>query len=225
MSWKLTCLAAVAIVAIAGAAVAATSATNNVTLCAAKSDGALSLASKERCARGEKKLTIAKQGPPGPRGAVGQQGPRGAVGGQGPAGAAGASGTTASVQPEPVQLIGPASPPASHCEESPGVFCDAGNFEWANGGGEDAPVGFQRDAAGYVHLQGTAQVIGSGGGEPPEFVFLLPAGYRPLAGDLSFAVPSCGNEFTAVGVRTDGAVIAPVGVGCLVHFDGIAFHP
>jgi hypothetical protein len=215
MSWKLTFLAAVAIVAIAGVAVAATNGTKNVTLCAARSDGAVSLASKERCAKGETKVTIAKQGPRGPRGAAGEQGP------------AGAPGTTAPIQPEPVRLVGAASPPGSRCEESPGVFCytATGTFEWTNGGDPDAPVGFQKDAAGYVHLQGTAQVIGSGGGEPPEFVFFLPAGYRPLAGNLSFAVPTCGNEFAAVHIRPDGAVIAPVGVGCLVYLDGIAFHP
>src|SRR6478609_5016802 len=147
MGWRLTFLAAVAIVAVAGVAVAASGGSSGeVTLCARKGDGALSLAGKAgKCGRGEKKLTIAKQGPPGLAGATGSPG---------------APGTTAPIQPEAVRLVTTlgSEVEATYCEEHPGVFCWEGPLNWIDKGAGDAPVGFQKDAAGYVHLQGSAAI-------------------------------------------------------------------
>jgi hypothetical protein len=208
MGWRLTFLAAVAIVAVAGVAVAASGGSSGeVTLCARKSDGALSLAGKGKCGKGEKKLTIAKQGPPGLAGATGSPG---------------APGTTAPIQPEAVRLVTTlgSEVEATYCEEHPGVFCWEGPLNWINQGAGAAPIGFQKDAAGYVHLQGSAAITGGSGPEPIA-IFFLPPGYRPTDGTRIFSAPTCG-VVGEVSVTTGGAVKTAAGCAGL---DGISFHP
>jgi hypothetical protein len=208
MGRRLIFLAAVAVVAIAGVAMSAgRGGSDEVTLCAAKQDGALALATKGKCGKGEKKLTIAKLGPPGLAGATGSPG---------------APGTTASIQPEAVRLVTTlgSEVPAVYCEEHPGVFCWEGPLNWINKGAGDAPVGFQKDAAGYVHLQGSAAVTGGSGPEPIA-IFFLPPGYRPTDGAHIFSAPTCGVG-GEVSVTTSGAVETPA--SC-ISLDGISFHP
>ena len=211
MSWRLTFLAAVAIVAIAGVAIAAQSGSKNVVLCAQKKGGALSLASKGKCGKGERKLTIVKQGPRGERGPRGEQGVPGLQG---------APGTTASIQPEPVHLVAPA---AVDCEDEPGTFCRSSDTQvWGNYGSVYAHVGFWKDATGEVHLMGTAQ--GSNGGLIND-VFVLPVGYRPDA-TRQFVVPECSLEFAKLQVEPSGNVHLPVVTSehC-VAVDGVSFRP
>jgi hypothetical protein len=205
MSWRLTFLAAVAILAIAGVAIAAQGGTKNVVLCAQKKGGDLRLAAKGRCGKGERKLSIAKQGPRGEQGAPGQQG---------------SPGTTASIQPEPVHLVAPA---AIDCEDEPGTFCRSGDTQvWGNYGSVYAPVGFWKDATGEVHLMGTAQ--GSNGALIND-VFVLPAGYRPNA-TRQFVVPKCFDDFALLQVEPSGNVHLPVvTTEHCVALDGVSFRP
>jgi hypothetical protein len=208
MSWKLTFLAAVVIVTLAGVAVAAGGGSKDVTLCASKPDGAVSLAPKNgKCAKGSKKLVIAKQGPQGAAGVPG---------------APGAPGTTASIQPEPVHVVGSAV--AGGCIANPGTFCGSagvGSAQWH--GYEDwGPVGFQKDAAGYVHLQGGAAFGGSG--QTDDRMFYLPAGYRPAA-KVQVAATECDGTAISVFIGTDGEVRPdPVNFLCVV-LDGVSFRP
>lgn len=205
MSWKLTFLVAVAIVAIAGVAVAAKSGgSKDVTLCAAKKGGDLSLASKGNCGKGEKKLVISKEGPPGP------------------AGAPGAAGTTASIQPEVVNFVSP--PVAGGCEANPGTFCgntNQGGAKWSSF--QDwGPVGFQKDAAGYVHLQGGAAF--GGAGQTDSRLFFLPPAYRPSV-KKQIATTECDGTPISVFIGTDGEVLPdPVNFLCVI-LDGISFRP
>lgn len=205
MSWRLTFLAAVAIVAIASVAIAAQGGgSKSVVLCAAKKGGDLRLASKGRCAKGERKLTISKQGP---RGATGAAGPQGAAG------------SDATVQTEPVRAVAPVS---GNCETSPGTFCGAGGLDWSNADPFYESVGFWKDPGGVVRLEGTAQgtpgAIGSD-------IFILPAGYRPVA-QRQFVVPTCFGDFKVLEIEPEGAVHVPSlpGEYC-ISFDGVNFRP
>jgi len=205
VSWRLTFLAAVAIVAIAGVAIAAQGGgSKSVTLCAAKKGGDLRLASKSRCGKGERKLTISRQGP---RGATGAAGPQGAAG------------TDASVQAEPVRAVAPVS---GNCETSPGTFCGAGGLDWSNAEPFFESVGFWKDPGGVVHLEGTAQ--GSPGALGTD-VFILPVGYRPAA-QRQFVVPTCFGDFKVLEIEAGGAVHVPSlpGEHC-ISLDGVNFRP
>lgn len=215
MGWRLTFLAAVAIVAITGVAFAASGGSSGtITVCAQKSGGALTLASKGKCGKGQRKLTISKEGPAGATGAAGSPG------------APGAPGTTASIQPEAMHLVtetGSEVPPA-YCQEHPGTFCWEGPLNWVNGSaGEPAHAGFQKDAAGYVHLQGFAEVTGGSGPPPPPVIFYLPPGDRPTDGTHTFlGIPGCSSAPpSTVEISTNGAVKG----GVCATLDGITFHP
>ncbi len=208
MSWRLTFLVAVAIVAIAGVAIAAQGGSSkNVVLCAAKKGGELRLASKGKCSKNERKLTIAKQGP---KGAPGATGPQGAPGGN------------ASVQPEAVRAVAPVS---GNCETSPGTFCGAGGLNWSNAEPFFESVGFWKDPGDVVHLEGTAQ--GSPGALGND-VFILPPGYRPAA-QRQFVIPTCTGKFMLLEIEAGGAVHLPTlalpGSEPCVSLDGVNFRP
>lgn len=207
MSWKLTFVVAVSIVAVAGVAVAASGGSKSVTLCAAKGDGALSLADAKKCGKGEKKLTIAKQGPQGVAGAPG---------------APGSPGTTASIQPEAVQAVAPYS--GTSCSAKPGTFCSGGP-EWTNYGPPTAAVGFWKDAAGEVHLRGTIDSTGGAGVIPNDF-FYLPVGFRPV-GDRLYTLPNhCEADPVKVEIQSSGVVRVPTfAPNTCVSFDGVSFRP
>jgi hypothetical protein len=202
-------VAAVALaLAVGGVALAAGGGgSTTVTLCAAKKGGALSLASGGKCARKQRKLVIATQGPVGPQGAPGETGP------PGPAG------TTASIQPEAVRAVAPVS---GDCEATPGTFCGSGGLNWANAGPAYTQVGYWKDGTGEVHLRGTAQ--GSAGAITND-VFVLPTDYRPPR-LVQFAVPNCGIEIIKLQIEASGNVHTPLlpGDHC-VSFDGISFRP
>jgi hypothetical protein len=205
VSWRLTFLAAVAIVAIAGVAIAAQGGgSKNVVLCAQKKGGELRLASKGKCSRAERKLTISKQGPRGAPGATGAQG---------------APGTNASVQPEPVREVGPV---AGDCEDLPGTFCGNEGLDWANAEPFFESVGFWKDPGGEVHLEGTAE--GSPGAIGND-VFILPLGYRPAA-QRQFVVPTCFGDLKVLEIEAGGAVHVPSlpGEHC-ISLDGVNFRP
>ncbi|MFL5832936.1 MAG: hypothetical protein ACJ76B_03015 [Solirubrobacterales bacterium] len=207
MSWRLTFLAAVAIVAVAGIAIAAEGGSKNVVLCAAKKGGDLRLASKGKCGRGERKLTISKQGPKGEPGPAGPQG------------ASGAPGSDAAAQAEPVRAVAPVS---GSCVASPGTFCGDGGLDWSNAQPFFESVGFWKDPGGVVHLEGTAQ--GSPGALGND-IFILPAGYRPAA-QRQFVIPPCNGEFLLLEIEADGAVHLPSmpNEPC-VSLDGVNFRP
>ncbi|HKH65700.1 MAG TPA: hypothetical protein VKA35_09585 [Solirubrobacterales bacterium] len=205
MSWRLTFLVAVAITAIAGVALAAQGGgSKSLVLCAAKKGGDLRLGSKGRCGKGERKLTISKQGPKGEPGATGLQG---------------APGGDAAVQVEPVRAVAPVS---GSCVASPGTFCGNGGLDWTNADPFFESVGFWKDPSGIVHLEGTAQ--GSPGALGND-IFILPAGYRPAA-ERQFVVPTCLGEFKVLEIEADGAVHLPSmpNEPC-ISLDGVNFRP
>jgi hypothetical protein len=215
MSWKVVLLVGVAL-SVAGVAIAGPSRdSSNVTLCAAKK-GDLTLGKKGNCAKGEKKVTIAKQGPQGE---------------QGPQGPPGKDGTPADLAPEAVQLVRVATGSDNGaCVNDPGRFC--GNQSglcgtWQNYGDPNLLTGFRKDSGGWVHLQGTTLVDfqgACGGVQAPPGVFYLPTGYRPTA-SVRFTVPDCNatpNDDGVVTVGADGLVDAS---GGCVSLDGVEFHP
>ncbi|HZO05096.1 MAG TPA: hypothetical protein VFB52_01815 [Solirubrobacterales bacterium] len=204
-----------AAVAVAGYAIGAGGSSKNLVLCAEKKDGDLALASaKGKCAKGEKKLTVAKEGPVGPQGAPG------------PAGA------DANATLEAVHYV--TGPPNPKCFEQAATFCKGESLSggWRNlsqyvSGYED--VGFYKEANGTVHLVGTAYYSSSGGesgGFEPEGPFYLPPGFRP-AKTLGFTAPGAGGQSLAgtapVLIRPNGAVaiLSPVES---VALDGISFR-
>lgn len=205
MSWRLTFLAAVAIVAIASVAIAAQGGgSKNVVLCAAKKGGDLRLASKGKCGKGERKLTISKQGPKGEPGAAGPQG---------------APGSDAAVQAEPVRAVAPVS---GNCVTSPGTFCGSGGLDWSNAEPFFESVGFWKDPGDVVHLEGTAE--GSPGALDND-VFILPTGYRPAA-QRQFLIPTCSGTFLLLEIEPDGAVHLPSAPdGPCISLDGVNFRP
>jgi hypothetical protein len=205
MSWRLTFLAAVAIVAIASVAIAAQGGgSKNVVLCAEKKGGDLRLASKGKCGKGERKLTISKQGPKGEPGATGPQG---------------APGSDAAVQAEPVRAVAPVS---GSCAASPGTFCGSGGLDWSNAESSFESVGFWKGPGGVVHLEGTAE--GSAGALDPD-VFILPPGYRPAA-QRQFVIPTCSGSFLLLEIEPDGAVHLPSAPDApCISLDGVNFRP
>jgi hypothetical protein len=209
-------LVVVAVIAVAGYAIGAGGSSKDLVLCATKKSGDLSLAGgKGKCAKDEKKLTVAKEGPVGP---VGPQG---------------AAGAPDSDSPEPVTYV--KSPATTACQAQPGTFCAPGSLsgEWENfkdtfGSGDYERTGYFKDGEGFVHLVGVAGWISSGGvggGFVPEGPFYLPPGYRPAATEM-FLVPSGHAEggtlggYDRVEIRPDGLVWTP---GNLISLSPIVF--
>jgi hypothetical protein len=204
--WVLLLIAAA--MSFAGIALAAGGGSANVTLCADKHGGDLTLGSKGKCGKGEKKVTIAKVGP------------------QGEQGASGANGTTASIQPEEPIVVAAAT---GDCAASPGTFCGGPAAKsWMElpgpvGGDGEPAVSYQKDAAGYVHLAGHPWLSNAPAGPDTSRIFYLPPGYRP-SGDIQFAVSGCdiSNATEAVRIDPNGGVVPS---DSCVSLDGIAFHP
>lgn len=224
MSWdKILFLGLLIAVGLTAYAVGASQSSQSVVLCAAKRSGELALASgKGKCGKGEKKLTIAKQGPARPAGAPGPAGPHGAPG----------SGGAAAV--EPVTYV--KSPATTACQAQPGTFCAPSSLsgQWENfkdtfGTRDDYErTGFYKDGEGFVHLVGVACWISSGGltgGFVPEGPFYLPPGYRPARTEM-FVVPAGEGEHfggtEAVEIRPDGLVWTE---GHLIGLSPIVFRP
>lgn len=207
-------LLAIVVIAIAAYAIGAGNRSKDLLLCATKKGGNLSLATaKGKCGKGEKKLTVAKEGPVGP---------------PGPAGSA------ANVVPEAIQYVtGPAN---AECFAKPGTFCKAesGYITWSNldpAGTAYGQVGYYKDASGVVHLTGvaSASVGGVVYGFQPEGPFYLPPAYRPGVVKM-FTVPSQVNpeeEFKdslTVVVRPNGVVALKADNYREVALDGVAFR-
>jgi hypothetical protein len=219
MRWSLGIgVVTVLVVGIAAYAVGAAKSSSDVTLCAVNKGGELSLTSHGKCGKGEKKLTIAKQGPQGA---------------PGPQGAAGPAGSAANVVPEAIHYV--THPGTTACQANPGTFCKpenlSGEFEnyselWAT---DNERVGYYKSASGVVHLTGVAEwgsSGGSAGGFVPEGPFYLPSGYRP-AHIRVFSVPGGSgglDETRAIQIRPDGLVYAP-GTWNPVSLDGVTFRP
>ena len=210
---------AVFVVGAAAYAIGAGNSSKDLVLCASKKSGDLSLASaKGKCGKGEKKLSVAKEGPVGPAGAAGAVGP------------AGAPGVDANATLEAVHYVTGSG--SVVCATNPGTFCrgvDSGE-RWANlsvsvPGFENA--GFYKEANGTVHLVGSVRYFNSGGeadGFDPPGAFVLPPGFRP-AQTRAFKVPS-GTvtslaSSTTVEVKANGAVAVGFENAAL---DGISFR-
>lgn len=205
---RLPFLAVVAIVAVAGVAMAAKGGGGKVTLCAA-ADGSLRAPKSGKCDKGERKLNLYSKGRPGPAGATGVAGP---------VGAAGPAGAVPSLAPTRT-LIGA---PGPNCETTP-VFCSMAKGHWTNQGKGYGPVGYQVDAGGGVHLEGTVapnfkfeEVIET----PP--IFYLPPALRPSQ-YLVFPTRSCSGFWERIYISPDGAVEV-TDLDC-APLDGIVFHP
>jgi hypothetical protein len=205
-------LAAIVAVGVAAYAIGAGKSSSDVILCAAKKDGNVTLAgNKGRCPKGEKKLTIAKQGPAGP------VGPQGAVGPPG-----------TSVAPEGPRFVAPAT---TACAVNTGSFCvTETGLCWnnANAGGGLAPVTYRKDSDGFVHIEGAYENTnsqGACGGDETRPVFYLPQGFRPVGGAQRFRVSNCtGYGSGLVIVATNGLVSAASETTTCQALSGIVFH-
>jgi len=126
---------------------------------------------------------LARAGTPGPKGESGQAGPKGDPGAKGDQGSLPAT--------EPVHYVGDLGEPGFEANWSANAV---------------KTVGFYKDGAGVVHLQGT--VNASAGATP--LVFSLPTGYRPAADQsLSASSPFGGGAPAVVDpllVSLNGAV-------------------
>lgn len=179
----------------------------------AKDSGALTLAGHGKCHKGEKKVSIAKEGPrgvPGPRGEVGPQGTPGAPGG--------------SEAPEPRHFV---ASKTTACAVETGSFCVTETglcWDDKNVGAPYAPLSFRKDSDGFVHLEGAYENT-SGEGACGEIdtwpVFYLPNGFKPSLGALKFSQTSCSNEPAWVKIEPNGRVGA--NYGC-VDLSGIVFY-
>jgi hypothetical protein len=231
MSWgKIWILAGVLVLGMAACAFAASAGgPGNVTVCAAKKSGALSLASGGKCGKGEKRIVLAQEGRAGGAGATGAAGPAGPTGAQGAQGTAGRDATVNAGTPIAIA----AGIPFPGCSTQPGRFCDSGApnhycYAYGNAGGNLAHVAYREDSIGFVHLSGSVDDYTSGGaGCNQTATFYLPAGKRVGATE-KFAVPSCyatyepvSNPGPYVEIRPDGGVYS-IGTGCY-SLDGISF--
>ena len=206
-------------VALGGSAVAATSfiaSDGKIHGCVSKTGQLSVLKPGKKCSKGARTLSWNQTGPRGLQGVPGTPGQPGAPG------QPGKDGTPADVQGEAVHPVGPAT---TSCDTNPGNFCRTvgipGYFNAAGGG---APVGYQKDAAGYVHLRGSVGFDGNGGGAGPTRVFYLPVGYRPTDGSRHFIVPGSSDctGSAEIFVDSDGGVRT---AGCPTALDGVDFHP
>ncbi|HZO06671.1 MAG TPA: hypothetical protein VFB52_09800 [Solirubrobacterales bacterium] len=199
-------------IAVAAFAVGAGSkSSKDVVICAAKKGGDLTLADKGKCAKGEKKLTIAKQGP---------------AGAVGPQGAPGPSGAPPAL--EAPHLVGPA---IVACAVNTGTFCVTETglcWNMGNAGGGLAPVSFRKDSDGFVHLEGAFTNFnpeGACGGGETRPVFYLPQGFRPVGGTQRFTVANCtGSKSSLVMIATNGLVSAGSEITNCMDLSGIVFH-
>jgi hypothetical protein len=165
------------------------------------------------------------KGNPGPKGDTGAAGAQGAAG---PTGPAGKDATPADFTGEATVLVAAAPGAADQCS-TPGQFCTGGNgWFWRNYGNGYQAVGYWKDKAGVVHLEGLAQLTGGVGGSQPG-VFVLPVGYRPTAiREFSIRVsdtPTGPDLVKRVDVRPDGVVMPVMGGGGVAPLEGISFRP
>jgi hypothetical protein len=118
------------------------------------------------------------------------------------------------LQPEAVHLL---HQDVGYCYSQHDLFCSS-TVPWGNHGGGYAPVGYRKDAAGWVYLQGVAD-FGAKGAP----IFFLPEGYRPTDATHEFSAVACGSgAATYVDVHLDGEVDA--GAACMT-LDNVMFHP
>lgn len=90
---------------------------------------------------------------------------------------------------------------------------------WGNYGGGYSDAGYYKDSLGTVHLRGMVK-----GGTPTSNIFVLPVGYRPLGGHLTFPVITSPNVIGRCSVLTSGVVIANAGSGDYFSLSGISFR-
>jgi len=198
-------------VGLSAYAIGAGGSSKNLVLCASKKSGDLSLATaKGKCAKGEKKLTIAKEGPTGPTGATGPQGPPG----------------TSVPAPDAPRFVAPAT---TACAIQTSSFCvTESGLCWDNGntGGGSAPVSFRKDSDGFVHIEGSFtnfETQGTCGGGETRPVFYLPQGFRP-GGTQRFAVATCGHYTSSlIVVEPNGLLSAGSEIGNCFDLS-IVFH-
>ena len=201
----------VAVALTAFAVGAGKNSSKTVVLCAAKKGGDLTLADKGKCGKGEKKVSIAKQGPAGP------VGPQGAVG---PAGSA-----------PPLAAARLVAPATTACAVNTGAFCVTESgvcYNMGNAGGGTVPVSFRKDSDGFVHLEGAFTNFnpeGACGGTGLAPVFYLPSGFKPAAGTQRFIVAPCAGDGSGL------ITVAPTGLvqmkwvnGWCLDLSGIVFH-
>jgi hypothetical protein len=211
----------VGMLAFAGLAVAQSGAGSPAALCAKKADGALRLARHGKCKRSETRLAVNQivtvRGPAGPAGPAGRAGNPGATG------VPGKDAMPADFAGEPTIPVSPAAAGAGQCSMVAQFCTGANNWRWRNYGNGYQPVGFWKDRAGIVHLEGMAELFGgSGGGQPAAFI--LPAAYRPAA-IRQFPIRAAADTLRYVEVRPDGEVTPELGGAGLAPLDGIDFRP
>jgi hypothetical protein len=209
---------AVVVLGFAGYAVAQSSSAKPATLCAKKSGGALRLAKNGTCKRTETKLRVNQ--------VVTVRGPAGAPGRPGADGAPGAPGrdaTPADFAGEATRLVAAAPAVGGQCA-AVAQFCTGGNgWSWHNYSNGYQAVGFWKDRAGVVHLEGVAELTGGAGGSQPA-AFVLPDGYRPPA-DRRFTIATTADVLRHVDVHADGRVEPALGGAGAAPLDGISFRP
>ncbi|MDX6696772.1 MAG: hypothetical protein QOE65_169 [Solirubrobacteraceae bacterium] len=213
-------------VALGGSAYAAIPARNGtIKACYTTRGGAMRVvdSATRGCRRGQKLLSWNQQGL---RGLPGAAGANGTPGTNGRDGTAGRDATPADFAGEPTRLVAAGDVFTPGCG---GVarFC-SGNFaSWANYSEAHpsfAPVGFWRDKANVVRLQGTVARNSPVGGDPSNTMFVLPEGYRPT-GTREFTVRLCGGTLNYVDIAASGDVTVGDQTASCVPLDGITFRP
>lgn len=124
---------------------------------------------------------------------------------------------------DPTHYVKPAT---SGCSTSPGAFCMVAGASWVNFAQGYAPVGYFKDAAGVVHLQGAALYTPDADYCTPDCgpIFYLPPRYRPTDGIHEAIVYTGNGTFGYLDIRPDGAVLPGAGARLYVALDGVSFR-
>jgi hypothetical protein len=157
-------------------------------------------------------LTAGAQGPKGDRGDVGPVGPA--------TGAAG--GDLTGSYPNPTIASGAVTSAKLAPLEAVHAPSDL-NGLYGSGGSGYEEIGYQRDAYGFVHLQGRVRNLSGGG--LSGFMFTLPAGYRPARARAFPAIISNGTP-GRVDAFSDGGVYlqASMPAAGYTSLDGMEFR-